>query len=190
MRWIAIAGLAVLLGVAAAHAAGKTMTARRLALPDVTGTVPAGWTPVPPGGMGGRFRLAQYRLPRAAGDPADPEVIVYYFGPGGGGTVPANLERWKGQFESPAGQAAKTAERTRDGLRITTIDLHGTYKERATPMSASFTPRANYRMVAAAVETTRPGGQGPYWIRLVGPAKSVAAQRSVWEVFLASLRPK
>jgi hypothetical protein len=190
MRRIAIVALAALLGATAAQAAGKSATARRMALPDVTGTVPAGWTTVPRGGMSARFRLAQYRLPRAAGDPVDPEVIVYYFGPGGGGTVPANLERWKGQFESPAGQAAKTTERTRDGLRITTIDLHGTYKERATPMSASFTPRANYRMLAAAVETTRPGGQGPYWIRLVGPAKSVAAQKSAWDSFLASLRPK
>jgi len=190
MRRIAMVALVALLGATAAHAAGKA-AARHMALPDVTGTVPAGWTPVALGGMSARFRMAQYRLPRAAGDPADPEVIVYYFRPGGGGgTVAANLERWKGQFEPPAGQAAKTATRTRDGVRITTIDLHGTYKERATPLSPTFTPRANYRMIAAAVETTRPGGQGPYWIRLVGPAKSVAAQRSAWDAFLASLRPK
>jgi hypothetical protein len=138
--------------------------------------------------MGGRMRLAQFRLPRAAGDAANPEVIVFYFGPGGGGTVEANIDRWKGMFETPTGGRVTT--KTRTGLRITTTDLGGTYKERATPMSPTFTPRPSYRMLAAVVETTRAGGQGPYWIRLVGPAKSVAAQKAAWDAFLASLRLK
>jgi hypothetical protein len=183
-------GLLSLAMMTPAHAASTAKAARPMALPDVAGTVPASWTPVPLGGMGGRFRLAHYRLPRAPGDPADPEVIVYYFGAGEGGSVSANIERWKGQFDAPAGKTAPVTQKARSGLRITTVDLRGTYKDRATPMSPTFTPRPNYRMLAAAVETTRAVGQGPYWIRLVGPAKSVAAQKPAWDAFLASLRVK
>lgn len=174
----------------AAHAA-KPAATRKVALPDVTGVVPASWTPVEPEGAAARFRLAQFKLPRAAGDPADPILIVFYFGPGGGGGVPENVERWKGMFEAPTGGAVKqtkVAEQTRPGLRITTVDLSGTYKDRPAPMAPTFTPRPNYRMLAAAVETTAPNGQGPYWIRLVGPARSVAAQKAAWEAFLASLK--
>jgi hypothetical protein len=186
MRRIAAVGLLSLALITPAPAT-VAKPARSMALPDVAGTVPASWMPVP---LGGQFRLAHYRLPRSPGDPADPEVIIYYFGLGGGGSVPANIERWKGQFDASGGKTAQVAEKTRSGLRITTIDLQGPYKDRVTPMSPTFTRRPNYRMLAAAVETTRAGGQGPYWIRLVGPAKSVGAQKTAWDAFLASLRPK
>jgi hypothetical protein len=166
-----------------AQAAGRAVK-----LPDVTGTVPTGWAPVQPTAMQARFRLAQFRLPKAAGDAANPEMIVFYFGPGGGGGVPANIERWRGMFEGTG--KGKVASATRGVLKITTLDLSGTYKDRPSPMAPSFTSRPNYRMLAAAVETARPGGQGPYWIRLVGPAKSVAAQKAGWDAFLKSLKTR
>src|SRR5262249_9095079 len=76
MRRTEVMILVGLLLVMAAHAVGKTAPGQRMDLPDAVGTAPASWTPGP---LGGRFRLAHYRLPRAAGDSADPEVIVYYF---------------------------------------------------------------------------------------------------------------
>jgi hypothetical protein len=168
-----------------AHAAAKKME-----LPDVVGTVPASWTATQPTEMQARFRLAQYRLPRAAGDTASPEVIVFYFGPGGGGGVSANLDRWRGMFEGNMAGKGKVTTTSRTGLKITTLDLTGTYKERSSPMAPNYTPRPNYRMLAAAIETTRSGGQGPYWARMVGPAKSVAAQQGGWDALLKSLKPR
>jgi hypothetical protein len=181
----------VLLAMAVATAslaAGKSAPKQRVTLPDVVGEVPATWKAVPPPGMSAQFRLAQYRLPRAGGATSDAELIVFYFGPGGGGGVPENIERWKGMFENPSG--GKTTTASRAGLRITTVEFSGTYKERSSPMAPTFTPRPGYRMYAAAVETTGEGGQGPYWIRLVGPAKSITAAKPAWDAFLASLRVK
>ena len=80
---VAVAALATTI----AGAAGKSAPTQRVALPDVLGEVPAAWKSVPPPEMSARFRLAQYRLPRAAGATTDAEMIVFYFGPGGGGGV-------------------------------------------------------------------------------------------------------
>jgi hypothetical protein len=171
-----------------AGAAGKSAPQQRLTLPDVLGEVPATWKSVPPPEMSARFRLAQYRLPRAAGAATDAEMIVFYFGPGGGGGVPENIERWKGMFEDPSG--GKPVTTSRGGLRITTVEFTGTYKERSSPMAPTFTPRPGSRMLAAAVETTASGSQGPYWIRLVGPEKSVTAAKPGWDAFIKSLRAK
>jgi hypothetical protein len=185
--------LATLVMLATAGGNGSAAPTQRVELPDIIGATPATWKATPISEMAKRFRLVQMRTPKAAGDEADPELIVFYFGPGGGGGVTENVDRWQGMFEGPGGGApkpAKTATTTRKGLRITTVDLSGTYKERASPMAPNYTPRPNYRMLAAAVETTAANGQGPYWLRLVGPTKSVTAQQTAWNAFLASLRTK
>lgn len=169
---------------------GTAHAARQVSLPDVVGSAPSTWTATQPNEMQARFRLAQFRLPKAAGDPANPELIVFHFGPGGGGGVQANLARWREMFEGNMAGKGTVQTTTRGGLKITSLDLSGTYKDRPSPMAPTYTSRPNYRMLAAAVETTRPGGQGPYWIRLVGPAKSIAAQKGAWEAFLKSLKPR
>ena len=109
----------LLVGWVLAAVVGAAVTpawARSVTLPDVTGTAPGSWTPVTPSGMGGRFRLAQYKLPRAAGDTADPEVIVFYFGPGGGGTVQANVEFGLEEAGMPA---AERRRRAREHIALT-----------------------------------------------------------------------
>jgi len=44
--------------------------------------------------------------------------VVYFFGAGQGGSVEANLDRWKGQMLTPGGKPAdaKIAKRTIHGL--------------------------------------------------------------------------
>ena len=110
-----------------AHAAGLTFTA------------PATWKPVP---ISSSMRVAQYSLPRAAGDTADAELVVYYFG-GSGGTVEANIERWVGQMQQPDGRpssaVAKRQSRTVNGLKVTLVDVPGTYVAEMTPGASSVT---------------------------------------------------
>ena len=62
----------------AAVAAGATISAA-----GFTYTAPAAWKPVT---TTSSMRVAQFALPRAAGDSQDGELVVYYFG-GSGGTV-------------------------------------------------------------------------------------------------------
>ena len=83
-------------------------------------TAPDGWA-----NEGSRpMRAATYRIAPASGDKASAECGVYFFGAGQGGTVEANLERWKSQFKDPTGKVApaQIAKRTSHGLTITTID--------------------------------------------------------------------
>ena len=96
-------------------------------------TAPAGWT-----NEGARpMRAATYRIAPAAGDKDGGECGVYFFGAGQGGSVDANLERWKGQFKGPDGKVppAKIAKRTINGLAVTTIDTSGEYSGMGGPMS-------------------------------------------------------
>ena len=73
-------------------------------------TAPAGWKIAPSQPM----RAATYMIPPAPGDTANAECGVYFFGAGQGGSVEANLDRWKSQFRAPGGKpaAARVATRT------------------------------------------------------------------------------
>ena len=130
------------------------------------------------------MRVAQFALPRAAGDAADAELVVYYFG-GSGGTVDANIERWLGQMQQPDGKpssaVAKRESRTVNGLKVTLVDVGGTYVAEMTPGSAQRHNSPNFRLRAAVIETPN----GPYFIKLTGPSSTIAAAEKAFEQFLA-----
>src|SRR5262245_9338067 len=49
------------------------------------------------------MRVAQFKITKSEGDPEDTEMIVFFFGKGGGGDVEGNMKRWKGLFkDAPA----------------------------------------------------------------------------------------
>jgi hypothetical protein len=160
-----------------------------LQLGKITGQLPKDWKSEQPASQ---LRLAQYAIPAAAGDPAPAQLLVFNFG-GDAGTVEANLKRWKDMMAQPAGQdvekVAKVAKQERGGLRITTLDLPGTYKDRPFPASPDVTERPNYRMLAAVIENPGDSGAGAYYLRLVGPAKTVAAAKKGWDGLISSLKP-
>ena len=79
----------------------------------LTYTTPAGWKPVT---TASAMRVAQFALPRAAGDAQDGELVVYYFG-GSGGTVDANIERWLGQMQQPDGKPSSAVGQARHANR-------------------------------------------------------------------------
>src|SRR5690348_16133521 len=88
-------------------------------------TAPAAWKTEGPRPM----RAATYSITPAAGDQGVAECVVNYFGPGQGGGVDANLERWKGQVLGADGKpaTAKIDKRTVRGIPVTLIDSSGTY---------------------------------------------------------------
>jgi hypothetical protein len=153
-------------------------------LATLTFAAPAGWKTVV---TSSSMRVAQYALPRASGDAADAELVVYYFG-GSGGTVDANIERWLGQMQQPDGKpskaVAKRESRTVNGLNVTLVDVGGTYVAEMTPGAKERHNSPNFRLRAAVIETPN----GPYFIKLTGPAKTVAASEKSFEAFLASVK--
>ena len=173
MRTILVASCAALLSLSAiVHAATLGFTA------------PAGWKPVP---TSSSMRVGQFAIPKSAGDSQDAEIVVYYFG-GSGGTIDANIERWIGQMQQPDGKpsagVAQRSKRTINGLAVTMVDVSGTYIAEMTPGASERHNSPNFRLRAAVVETAN----GPYYIKLTGPAKTVAAADKAFEEFLTSLK--
>ena len=123
------------------------------------------------------MRVAQYKLPKTEGDPEDALLVLYFFGATQGGAVQANIDRWISQMQQPDGSAskdkAKTETSTVNGLKITSVDVSGTYTAEMAPGTPGQRNDANYRMRAAVIETPR----GNYFLKLVGPAKTMGT----WE---------
>ena len=118
------------------------------------------------------MRVAQYKLPKAADDSEDASLVLYYFGSVQGGSVQDNIDRWVGQIEQPDGSSSSDKvkiELTVNGLRVTMIDLAGTYTAEMSPGSGTHYNKPNYRLRAAVVETSN----GNYFVKLVGPQKTV-----------------
>jgi hypothetical protein len=159
-----------------------TLAATLLAA-GLTFTTPQGWKSTTPGSS---MRVAEFTLPRAAGDAEDAQLVVYYFG-GSGGSVDANINRWVAQMEQPDGKAsadaAKKQTRTINGLVVSLVDVNGTYIAETAPGSTERHNQPNFRLRAGVVQTPN----GPYFIKLTGPAKTVTAWDRAYDQFLSSL---
>ena len=148
-------------------------------------TAPPAWNPRP---STSPMRVAEFVVPRAAGDPEDAETIIYFFG-GSGGGIDANIERWVGQFQTESGGPVPAPKRTTSAngpLTITAIDVSGTYVAQVRPGSAERFNKPNFRMWAGVVETPK----GPYFVKLTGPVRTVtqALTNDDFDSFLKSLR--
>lgn len=132
------------------------------------------------------MRVAEFAIPHAAGDPEDAELVVYYFGAQGGGSAQANIDRWIAQMQRPDGRGdsdARTESRTIHGLSVSTVDVSGTYVAEVRPGSGEHYNKPDFRLRAAVVTTPN----GPYYIKLTGPAHTVAAAGPAFDALLASL---
>ncbi len=177
MNWrIAALGLVVWLATAAALTADAALTF----------DPPAGWVSKTPSST---MRVAEFALPKAGGDAEDAELTVFFFGSGQGGTVQANLDRWLSQMTQPDGrastEAAKTTSfRTKSGLAVTLLDVTGTYVAEVRPGTTERFNKSGFRLRAAVIQT--PGG--PYFVKLTGPAATVAKWDAAFLAFVQSAR--
>ena len=146
-------------------------------------TAPPGWKAEGPRPM----RAATYSITPVAGDQGVAECVVNYFGPGQGGSVDANLERWKGQMLGADGKPApaKVDKRTARGITVTMIDASGTYTGMGGPMAGGAKPAPGYRLIGAIAE----GPGGHVFFKLTGPAKTIAAEQKNFEQLIASIQP-
>ena len=150
----------------------------------LTYTTPAGWTGTAPSSS---MRVAEFMLPRAAGDTEDAQLVIYYFG-GEGGGVEANIQRWIGQMKQPdgrsSGSVAKRQTRVVNGLNVTLLDVSGTYISDMTPGNPAHPDKPDFRLRTAVIETPN----GPYFVKLVGPRKTVTAGEKGFEQLVSSFK--
>ena len=145
---------------------------------------PGGWTAERPASQ---MRMAQYRVPAAAGDGEPGECVVFYFGPGQGGDASSNVARWASQFSAPKGGPAEsrvTEQKVGERL-VTRIEVAGTYQ----PTSMAFggdqpPPRPGYMLLGAIV----PGGDANWFFRCTGPEKTMQANRQAFDGLVASIK--
>lgn len=170
---------------AAAQMAPRSLEKRadgRVGLGPFTMVVPAGWTEKP---STSSMRAAQFQLPAAEG--GDAEVVVYYFGETGAGSVQANIDRWVSQFkqpdDKPSTSAAKIEKATFAGQEASVVSVSGRYVAPAMPGGPPV-DKPDQSLVAAIV----PSPKGPYYFRLVGSKAAVAAQEPEFRKALGSLK--
>lgn len=167
------------LATAAPPARSAATAARGDAAGGVEWKVPARWT----AGSGSTMRVATYAIP-AAGKSQPGECAVFFFGAGQGGSIDANVERWSRQFEgTPAPQRTAAAV---GPLRVTRVQIAGTYLAPGGPMMQSTGKRPGTRLVGAIVEAP----EGNVFFKLTGAAATVAAAQAEFDALVASLRKK
>ncbi len=148
-------------------------------------TAPKSWKDVP---TTSSMRYKQFSIPRAAGDAFDGELVIFFFGAGQGGGVDQNVSRWKTMFKPPEGKTVdqiSKLESTKFGtIKATVLDIRGTYLFKPVPMAPESEPRPNHRMVAAVLETPN----GPYFLRFVGPEKTITQHKKDFDAWLKAFK--
>ncbi len=143
-------------------------------------TVPADWTQKP---VTSNMRAADFALPGKAG--AEAELVIYYFGPNGAGTVQDNLDRWVGQFSQPEGKP-KIEKAKFGGQDATIVSVSGHFNAPAMMGGGEAVDKADQSLLGAIVGSPN----GPYYFKLVGAKPTVAANDAKFRDMLKSLTVK
>jgi hypothetical protein len=155
----------------------------RLALGPFSLVAPADWTARP---VTSSMRAADFQLPAKAG--AEAELIVYYFGTNGAGSVDDNLDRWVGQFQQPDGKKSRDVakiEKTKfGGQNATFVSVSGRFVAQAMPGTTEAVDKQDQALLAAIVDSP----SGPYYFKLVGAKATVDASAAAFRAMLGSLK--
>jgi hypothetical protein len=156
-------------------------------LDNLKSKAPAEWKKEEPAG---KLRAYQFKLPKAKDDKADAELVIFYFGPGGGGSTDDNIARWKKQMTPPEGKKVDDVAKVEKGkvgdVPVTTFDMEGTYLFTVAPNdpNSKKEERPGYRFVGVVFESPK----GPYFMRLVGPAKTVGEHKKAFDEWIKEFK--
>lgn len=145
---------------------------------------PQAWKSIP---SRSSMRQAQLQAEPVKGDEFPALLVVFVFR-GGAGTVDANIERWRNQFSGPDGNPPKIESKTVKGknVTVTRVETSGRYKPSNFPGVAPEPERENARLLGAIVVTDRFG----YFLKMVGPDKTMTSIRPAFDEILASMEVK
>jgi hypothetical protein len=154
----------------------------RLALGPFSVVPPSDWAPKP---VTSSMRAADFVLPGKAGEA---ELIVYYFGDRGAGSIDDNVNRWLDQFQQPDGKSSRDVakiEKTKfAGQDATFVSLTGRYVSQGMPGGGGPVDKPDQALLAAIVGSP----SGPYYFKLVGPKQTVDANARAFRTMLDSLK--
>jgi hypothetical protein len=149
----------------------------KLSLDRLIFTVPEGWERKQPSS---NFLLAEFNLPKAGGDEADGRLTVST----AGGSIEANLDRWRDQFGRKPEKASEE-RKTISGLNVSLVDYSGEFDDQRGSFAPA-TKRSGYRMLAAII----PVEGELHFIKAVGPEATIAAHANRFHQFIVSVVKK
>jgi hypothetical protein len=156
-------------------------------LDGLSSRVPSAWKMEKPSN---KFRAYQFRVPKAGGDKEDAELVIFYFGEGGGGSADDNLKRWKGFFVPPEGKSiddVSKVDRFKVGkVEVIYLDVRGTFLSKNPPFdpNAKVERKADFRRFGVFFDSPK----GPYFITLTGPAKTMEQHKAGFDNWLKAFK--
>jgi len=163
--------------------AGRT---RRIDAVALTFSLPDDWVVRQPDGG---FRVIEGR---AAGDDptlAEATFVATHFGPTGAGAHEDNLLRWARQVVDEQGEPVQPSigqMRSERAPEIVALTFESTGTFMSGMPGEEPTPKAGSTVLAAIVEG---GADGPVYLKLTGPARTIDDLRPAWRHVLRTLRP-
>jgi hypothetical protein len=180
---------ATMLAALAAHTSAQDKKGTTVEWGGMKSTTPGDWKEETPSN---KMRLAQFKLPKAEGDPEDGELAL--FKSPGGGTVQQNLERQEKKFEIPSGKKPEDAikvEKIKIGGKDAVFqDIQGTYLKRSAPFdpNAKTTKMTDFRQLYVLFEAAEGGNTVLYSMTLVGPAKTIEKHKKAFEEWVKNFK--
>ncbi len=175
----ALGGLALVLTATLATADDAT---QKIDAGGLTFQAPSAWKSTAPESQ---MRRAQLEIKPAAGDDDPAKLVVFAF-PGGAGSVEANIERWRKMFKDKEGNApeAQTKKVKGQNADVTRVEIAGHYYPSNFPGQKREPDREGYRLLGGIVVTD----DTSYFLRMVGPEKTVNAAKDGFDKLLASIK--
>jgi len=131
------------------------------------------------------MRSMEYGVPRTGSDAEDAECFVVTFGPGQGGSVDDNIQRWVKQLE-PTSSSVERTKRTVNGMSVTRVEVAGTFTPMAMPaMPSQGAPKQGWRLVGDIVEAP----SGFWFFKMTGPDATVKAAGKELDALIDTVRP-
>jgi hypothetical protein len=119
------------------------------------------------------MRKAQLAVKGDGGATAD--VVFFHFGPGQGGTVEANVQRWIGQFQDAKSSSRKETVGT---MSVTFVEAEGTFLS-GMPGTPAL-PMEGFAMRGAIIESP----EGDVYAKLTGPKALVESASAAFEAMI------
>ncbi|MHC2070301.1 hypothetical protein ACYFX5_22740 [Bremerella sp. T1] len=139
---------------------------------------PEGWKSVKP-----RVGIidVEMQVPAAKGDETAGRVTLM----GAGGSIDANIDRWKGQFVKMTKEAS-VKEVTIADQKVHIVELVGDFKDQRGPFAPAEV-KEGYTMLAAIITTDKLGN---YFLKFYGPSTTVDANKEKFMEMVKSLKVK
>ena len=154
---------------------------QRLQFLGLHSDVPADWVPEE---VASSMRVLQLRVP-AADKGEDVQFVAYYFGPNQGGSLDANVARWKSQFSKPdGGEVEPVITPLKGTFPANLVELEGSYA-RGMGMGQAGEVLPERMLLAAVVETPK----GNLYPQIHGPTAVVKGLRDAFVAFVEGIKP-